>query len=80
MAQSVAATKIDAVSTDNNNMKSGGPPIIQQIDARKTVHMPSNKGGSSAAPIVAINARNMEPSIGTYIASIFSHPVIRLPL
>jgi hypothetical protein len=77
---SASASKIDSASSDNSSMKAGSSaPVIVQNDNRKTIQS-SGGGGSGPAPIVAITVRNVEPSVSAYVAGIFNHTVLRLPL
>jgi hypothetical protein len=79
-ATSMASKKVDSASTENAQMKqkpASAPIIHQSIDNRKTV---TQGGSSSAKPSIVISTRNLEPSVGNYIGSIFNHPVVRFPM
>lgn len=78
--QAMAAAKIDSASTENAGMKStpvSAPTVINKIDNRRMAPTPSNGNNTSD---ITIKTRNMEPSVGNYIGSIFNHPVVRLPV
>ncbi len=77
-ALTVAVKRIDAASSEHSSMKKNvsSVPIIHQHISNNNKTVENKKSDESA---ILISVRNFESSTANYIASIFNHPVVKLP-
>ena len=80
VAAAAAAARVDSASSDNAGMKAAAaaPVVNLTKNDNRQIIAPSKSSSSQGTIMVAV--RNMEPSVGAYVASIFNHPVLRLPM
>ena len=74
-----SSARVEAASAENVTVKNSkeSSTVVNNITNNKTMTVPSARATEQN---INIMTRNPEGTVGSYVASLFNHPVVRLPM